>query len=185
MEDSKIIDLYFERSQSAIKETHEKYGHYCHTVAYNVLYSYEDAEECVNDTYLRAWKSIPPHRPLRLGAFLGKITRNLALDRYDARTAKKRSGAVEVALEEISECVPDSHGEQDESDGGVLRDAINSFLASLPRRTRIIFMQRYWYLSSISEISASLGISESNVKVILMRTRKKFKEYLEKEEIFI
>ncbi|MBE6706265.1 MAG: RNA polymerase sigma factor [Ruminococcaceae bacterium] len=184
MEDSKIIDLYFERSQSAIKETHEKYGHYCHTIAYNVLYSYEDAEECVNDTYLRAWKSIPPHRPSRLSAFLGKITRNLALDRYDSRTAKKRECPLELALEEISECVPDVSAER-ESDGGVLRDAINSFLASLPRRTRIIFMQRYWYLSSISEISASLGISESNVKVILMRTRKKFKEFLEKEEIFI
>ena len=162
MEDSKIIDLYFERSQSAIKETHEKYGHYCHTIAYNVLYSYEDAEECVNDTYLRAWKSIPPHRPSRLSAFLGKITRNLALDRYDSRTAKKRECPLELALEEISECVPDVSAER-ESDGGVLRDAINSFLASLPRRTRIIFMQRYWYLSSISEISASLGISESNV----------------------
>lgn len=184
MEDSKIIDLYFERSQSAIKETHEKYGHYCHTIAYNVLYSYEDAEECVNDTYLRAWKSIPPHRPSRLSAFLGKITRNLALDRYDSRTAKKRECPLELALEEISECVPDSSTDS-ASDGGVLRDAINSFLASLPRRTRIIFMQRYWYLSSISEISASLGISESNVKVILMRTRKKFKEFLEKEEIFI
>lgn len=184
MEDSKIIDLYFERSQSAIKETHEKYGHYCHTIAYNVLYSYEDAEECVNDTYLRVWKSIPPHRPSRLSAFLGKITRNLALDRYDSRTAKKRECPLELALEEISECVPDVSAER-ESDGGVLRDAINSFLASLPRRTRIIFMQRYWYLSSISEISASLGISESNVKVILMRTRKKFKEFLEKEEIFI
>ena len=184
MEDSKIIDLYFERSQSAIKETHEKYGHYCHTIAYNVLYSYEDAEECVNDTYLRAWKSIPPHRPSRLSAFLGKITRNLALDRYDSRTSKKRECPLELALEEISECVPDVSAER-ESDGGVLRDAINSFLASLPRRTRIIFMQRYWYLSSISEISASLGISESNVKVILMRTRKKFKEFLEKEEIFI
>ncbi len=184
MEDSKIIDLYFERSQSAISETHEKYGRYCHTIAYNVLYSNEDAEECVNDTYLRAWKSIPPHRPSRLSAFLGKITRNLAIDRYDARTAKKRDCTLELALEEISECIPDASTDS-EGDCGALRDAINSFLSSLPRRTRIIFMQRYWYLSSISEISASLGISESNVKVILMRTRKKFKEFLEKEEIFI
>ena len=184
MEDSKIIDLYFERSQVAVRETHEKYGHYCHSIAYNVLYSDEDAEECVNDTYLKAWQSIPPHRPLRLGAFLGKITRNLALDRYDAKAAKRRNGGIELALEEISECVPDTIGES-ESEGKALSDAINSFLASLPKRTRIIFMQRYWYLSSISEISASLGISESNVKVILMRTRRKFKEHLEKEEIFI
>ncbi len=184
MEDSKIIDLYFERSQVAVRETHEKYGHYCHSIAYSVLYSDEDAEECVNDTYLKAWQSIPPHRPLRLGAFLGKITRNLALDRYDAKAAKRRNGGIELALEEISECVPDTIGES-ESEGKALSDAINSFLASLPKRTRIIFMQRYWYLSSISEISNSLGISESNVKVILMRTRRKFKEHLEKEEIFI
>lgn len=183
MEDSKIIDLYFERSQSAISETQKKYGRYCHTIAYNVLYSNEDAEECVNDTYLRAWQSIPPHRPSCLSSFLGRITRNLALDRYDEKTAQKRGGSLDLALEEISECLPDTHGE-DRNDKAI-KDAINSFLASLPKRTRIIFMQRYWYLSSISEISLSLGISESNVKVILMRTRNKFKAHLEKEEIFI
>lgn len=183
MEDSKIIDLYFERSQSAISETQKKYGRYCHTVAYNVLYSDEDAEECVNDTYLKAWQSIPPHRPTLLSSFLGRITRNLALDRYDQRTAQKRGGTTELVLEEISECIPDTSGE-DGSDEA-LKNAINKFLASLPKRTRIIFMQRYWYLSSISEISKSLGVSESNVKVILMRTRKKFKAHLEKEEIFI
>lgn len=183
MEDSKIIDLYFERSQSAISETQKKYGRYCHTIAYNVLYSNEDAEECVNDTYLRAWQSIPPHRPTSLSSFLGRITRNLALDRYDEKTAQKRGGSLDLALEEISECLPDTHGE--DGNDKAIKDAINSFLASLPKRTRIIFMQRYWYLSSISEISLSLGISESNVKVILMRTRKKFKAHLEKEEIFI
>lgn len=183
MEDSKIIDLYFERSQSAISETQKKYGRYCHTIAYNVLYSNEDAEECVNDTYLRAWQSIPPHRPTSLSSFLGRITRNLALDRYDEKTAQKRGGSLDLALEEISECLPDTRGE-DRNDKAI-KDAINSFLASLPKRTRIIFMQRYWYLSSISEISLSLGISESNVKVILMRTRNKFKAHLEKEEIFI
>ena len=183
MEDSKIIDLYFERSQVAISETQKKYGRYCHAIAYNILYSNEDAEECVNDTYLRAWQAMPPHRPSRLPAFLGKITRNLALDRYDEKTAQKRGGECDIALEELCECLPDAQSEN----GGdeALKAAINSFLASLPKRTRIIFMQRYWYLSSISEISRSLEISESLVKVTLMRTRKKFKAHLEKEEIFI
>ncbi|MBE6535889.1 MAG: sigma-70 family RNA polymerase sigma factor [Ruminococcaceae bacterium] len=183
MEDSKIIDLYFARSETAISETQKKYAPYCHTIAYNILYSNEDAEECVNDTYLRAWQAMPPHRPSRLSSFLGRITRNLALDRYNQKNAQKRGGSIELVLDEISECLPDTHG--DDSNDKALKDAINSFLASLPKRTRIIFMQRYWYLSSISEISHSLGISESNVKVILMRTRKKFKAHLEKEEIFI
>ena len=183
MEDSKIIDLYFERSQSAISETQKKYGRYCHTVAYNVLYSDEDAEECVNDTYLKAWQSIPPHRPTLLSSFLGRITRNLALDRYDQRTAQKRGGTTELVLEEISECIPDTSGE-DGSDEA-LKNAINKFLASLPKRTRIIFMQRYWYFRSVKEIARSLSIGESRVKVTLLRTRQKFKEHLQKEGIEI
>jgi RNA polymerase sigma-70 factor (ECF subfamily) len=127
---------------------------------------------------------MPPCRPDRLSAFLGKITRNIALDRYDARRAEKRSGNTELALDELGECIPDTAvGEL--SDEIALRDAINGFLRSLPARTRIIFLRRYFYVCSISDIAQSLGMSESNVKVTLLRTRKRLKEYLEKDGIII
>ena len=185
MDDKRIVELYWERSQAAIAHTQEKYGKYCHTIAYNILYSNEDAEECVNDTYLRAWSVMPPHRPDNLSGFLGRITRNLALDKYDRRRAAKRNANVELAYEELSECIPDSAGTLSESDAVILKDAINGFLESLPKNTRIIFMRRYWYLCSISEIAKGMSMSESNVKVSLMRTRRLFREYLEKEGIVI
>lgn len=185
MEDKRIVDLYFERSEAAISETHKKYGKYCHCIAYNILNSKLDAEECVNDTYLRAWESIPPTRPQLFKSFLGKITRNLAFDRYDRDHTLKRGGNVELALEEIGECIPSFDDGREMSDDIALKDAINSFLEALPTQTRIVFLRRYWYLSSISRIAKDLGLSESNVKVILMRTRGKFKEHLEKEGISI
>ena len=185
MEDNKIIELYWERSETAITETQNKYGRYCHYIAYNILYSNEDSEECVNDTYLRAWDSMPPHRPERLSAFLGKITRNLALDRYHRSRAQKRSSNVEVALGELEECIPDVRGGLSVADEIVLRDAINGFLASLPVRTRKVFVRRYWYLSTVKDIACDLDMSESNVKVLLLRTRQRFKSYLEKEGIVI
>ena len=183
MEDSKIIDLYFERSQSAIKETHEKYGHYCHTIAYNVLYSYEDAEECVNDTYLRAWKSIPPHRPSRLSAFLGKITRNLALNKYDKENAMKRKSENQLIFDEVEEFMTSPSEKSAPVDEILLRDAINSFLEGLSPEARIIFVRRYWYCSSIKDIAADYSISEGTVKSSLSRTRKYFREHLLKEGI--
>lgn len=185
MEDKKIVELYWERSETAIAQTQDKYGRYCHCIAYNILYSNEDAEECVNDTYLRAWDSMPPHRPERLSAFLGKITRNLALDRYDRARAQKRSAGIELALDELGECIPDSKGEMPISDEIALRDAINSFLASLPTQTRKVFVRRYWYLSAVKDIACDLEMSESNVKVLLLRTRQRFRSYLEKEGIVI
>ena len=184
VEDERIVDLYFERSETAISETEQKYGRYCHYIAYNILSSDLDAEECVNDTYLRAWESIPPQRPKLLKSFLGKITRNLALDRYDHDHAQKRGGGVDTALEEIAECVPEGDG-REMSDEIALREAINRFIESLPKQTRIIFIRRYWYLCHIDNIARDLGLSVSNVKVILMRTRKKFKTHLEKEGICI
>ena len=184
MEDNRIVDLYFERSETAIFETSQKYGKYCHCIAYNILNSELDAEECVNDTYLRAWDAIPPERPRLLKSFLGRITRNLALDRYDREHAVKRGGEGDIALDELGECIPDSDG-REMSDELAMKESINRFLASLSKQTRIIFMRRYWYLMSIANIASGMGLSVSNVKVILMRTRKKFKEHLEKEGISI
>ena len=185
MDDQKIVDLYWERSETAISETQKKYGKYCYHIAYTILYSNEDAEECVNDTYLRAWGAIPPARPSRLSTFLGKITRNLALDRWEKNHAQKRSGAVELALDELSECIPDTGSELDPIDEIVLSDAINSFLAGLPLKTRQMFVRKYWYLSSTKDIARDVGMSESAVKVSLMRTREAFRLHLEKEGIVI
>ncbi len=185
MQDSKIIELYWQRSESAIAETQTQYGRYCHKIAYNILYSDEDSEECVNDTYVKAWETMPPKRPDSLCAYLGRITRNIALDRYDMQRAQKRSGITELALDELGECIPDTEAELPPSEEIALRTAINGFLASLPKRTRIVFMRRYWYMCSIGDIAEDLGMSESNVKVTLLRARERFKQHLEREGIVI
>ena len=182
MDDRAIIELYNQRNEEAISETQKKYGRYCHYIAYNILCSYEDSEECVNDSYLKVWNSIPPHAPDNFCAYIGKITRNTALDRYEQLHTQKRANAqLELALDELAETLP-SDGE-DMSQELLMKEAINSFLASLPKRTRIIFMRRYWYLCSVKDIALDLGISESNVKVTLMRTREKFKAHLEKKGV--
>ena len=183
MEDSKIIELYFERSESAIQETQSKYGRYCYYIAYHILYANHDAEECVNDTYLNLWNSIPPKKPTDLKAFVGKITRNLALNRYDYNNAQKRNSIFDIALDELYGCVQGK--ELAIEDELILKDIINGFLRSLPRRNRIIFLQRYWYYCPINEIAANLGITESNVKVILHRAREQFKNYLNKEGVLV
>lgn len=185
MDDKKIVDLYWERSEAAIFETRKKYGRYCYYIAYNILYSEQDAEECVNDTYVNAWNSMPPHRPERLSMFLGKLTRNIACNRYIYNNAEKRCAYTEVILDEMEELIPSYEGEQSMTDEIVLKDAINEFLRSLPRKTRIVFVRRYWYMSRIKDIARDCGMSESNVKVTLMRTREKFKAHLEKEGIEI
>lgn len=185
MDDNRIVDLYWERSETAIAETQKKYGNYCHYIAYHILYSQEDAKECVNDTYIKAWQSMPPHKPGKLAAFLGTITRNLALDRYAYQKAQKRSGQASLVLDELGECIPDPATQGDVVDEIALKDAINAFLRSLPANIRIIFLQRYWYLCSVKEIAQNLDLTESNVKVILHRTRLKFKSFLEKEGISI
>ena len=182
--DSRIIELYFERAELAIAKTEEKYGKYCHTIAYNILFSHEDADECVNDTYLRVWNTIPPNRPSNLKAFLAKITRNLALDKYWSKNAQKRSCGIDVAMDELSECLSDG-SEGNISDELAMKEVVNSFLASLNPNVRIIFLQRYWYFCPIKEIASNLGVSENTVKVTLSRTRSKFKEYLKKEDITV
>ena len=181
--DEDIVNLYFERSEEAIAACQVKYGKSCHTVAYNILHSDEDAEECVNDTWLRAWNSIPPERPTRLGAWLSTVTRRLALTRYEKKTAVKRNGGMEASLEELSECV--TAGSLTIADEVALSEAINGFLASLPTRTRMIFMRKYWYMDSIADIAKALGMGESAVKVTLHRTREKFRKHLAKEGITV
>ncbi len=183
MTDARIVELYFARSEEAIAETDRKYRRTCHAVAYSILRSDEDAEECVADTWLRAWNAIPPEKPAHLGAWLCTVTRRIALNRYEASTAAKRYAGLESSLEELSECLSD--GAITVADEVALAEAINSFLASLPTRTRMIFMRKYWYMDSVADIAKALGMGESAVKVTLHRTRVRFRSYLEKEGIVL
>ena len=183
MEDERIVFLYWERDENAIRETEIKYGRYCHAIAYHILDSHEDAEECVNDTWNGAWNAMPPEKPTRLSSFLARITRNIAIDRYRHNNAQKRTAEVEVAMEEYWERIP--NGEASVEDMLALKQAINGFLARLDARSRVIFMRRYWYSMPIKAIADSMRLSESHVSVILHRTRSKFKDYLTKEGIFV
>lgn len=179
MEDRQIVDLYWERSESAIKETEKKYGRYCHYIAYQILRDDEDAKEVVNDTYLKAWQTIPPKRPQAFKAYVGMISRHLAFDIYEAKHTQKR-GQIPLVLEELSECLPGEDG-SDIGAGIALRDSMNAFLRALPQKTRNIFIRRYWYTSSLAEIADEYAMKESAVGMLLLRTRKKLKTHLQKE----
>lgn len=184
MEDKEIVQLYFDRSETAIFQTAAKYGKYCHTVAFNILHNLQDSEECVNDTYLKAWEIIPPHCPERLAAFLGKITRNLALDTYRRYSAEKRGGSeMKVVLDEIGDCVASFGASDDEFEELELTEILNSFLSSLSSENRKIFVRRYWYVSTVKEIADDYEISESKVKMSLLRSRNQLREVLTKEGI--
>ncbi len=185
MEDSRIIELFWERAEDAISETDRKYGKYCYAIAYNILHSDPDSEECVNDTYLRAWETMPPQKPNALSAYLGRITRNLALNRLSYKAREKRAEGYVAVLDEVSEMLPDTSTMPERADNVALREAINSFLRSLDANTRIIFVRRYWYNSAISEIAADYSIPVGTVKSTLSRTRKRFRDHLEKEGICI
>ncbi len=183
MEDNIIIELYFQRSETAIRESDKKYGAYCGTIANNILHSQQDSEECVNDTWIRAWNAIPPEKPARLSVFLGKITRNLAIDRWrKLKREKSGSGQINLCLDELAECVGTQETLGDKLD---LKEALDSFLSMLKPQTKRIFMLRYWHMCPISDVARLCGISEGAVKMSLRRTRKLLREYLEKEEIDI
>lgn len=186
MEDQQIIELYFRRSEQAIAETSGKYGRYCHTIANNVLGNPEDAEECVNDTWYNTWNAIPPANPSCLRAFLGRITRNLSINRFLSRNAEKRGGGETAAvLDELAECLADKETVESAVEEKELSQMINRFLMTLPEQKRVIFLRRYWYLCPVAEIASSLRVSESMVKMSLLRMRKQLKAYLEKEGIWI
>ncbi len=184
MDDTKIIDLYWMRSENAISETAGKYGGYCRSIAFRILQNHQDSEECVNDTWLAAWNAMPPRRPAVLSTFLGRITRNLSLDRRKQYSAEKRgSGEVTVALEELGECVPAPGGVESALDDMALADALSRFLFSLPREPQKFFVQRYWYLCSIREIADGCGVSTGKVKMSLLRSRQDLRKFLQKEGI--
>ncbi len=181
MEDCQILELYWSRDERAIDETARQYGSRCHAVAMNILANREDAEECVNDTWLRAWNAIPPQRPGKLGAFLSRVTRNIAFDRFRRATAAKRGGGeTHAVLEELSECVSG----EDTEDAVITRElggAVNAFLRSLNGRDRDVFLRRYFFVEPTDAIAGDMGLSGDNVRMILSRTRKKLRQYLETE----
>ena len=186
MEDREIVALYWERNEKAITESENKYGRYCYSIALNILRNHEDSEECVNDTYAKAWNSIPPKKPEKLSVFLGKITRNLALDVLDKLSAKKRgSTEITLVLDEISECIPSPNYTEKEIDNRALAENLSSFLKTLTSENRKIFLQRYWYMMPIKEIAKENSFTESKVKMSLMRTRENLKIFLEKEGVQI
>lgn len=186
MKDNEIIALYWSRDEAAITATADTYGAYCHSIAYRILYNNEDAEECVNDTWLNAWNSIPPRWPERLSAYLGKLTRNLSLNRYKLLTAKKRgNGQVELALSELEGCIPARRDLEQITDEIVLVNVIETFLRTQSRIERNIFIGRYWYLYPIQELADAYRMSESKVVSLLYRMRNKLKLQLEKEGIHL
>ncbi|MBE5908664.1 MAG: sigma-70 family RNA polymerase sigma factor [Lachnospiraceae bacterium] len=183
MKDEEIIELFFGRNDRAIQESDRKYGRFCHAIAFRILRNREDAEECVSDTWLKAWNSIPPTKPAVLQVYLGKITRNIAFNRYEALRAQKRGGgAVEEVLEELEQCIPDGQNVEQEVLAKELSETIRTFVGELPRREACVFASRYFYTEDIDVIAKKFGMTKNNVTVMLSRLRKRLKEYLVKEE---
>ena len=186
MKDSEIIKLFFQRNSMAISETQSKYGCTCGRIAYNILHNHEDSEECVNDVWLKTWDSIPPNRPQSLATYLGKITRNISINKYKMKYAGKRAeGEFAVSLDELDECVPGGETMDMEEQARLIGKSISEFLHTQKELARKVFVCRYFYCDSVSEIAERFDISESHVKSLLFRTRSKLKTHLEREGITV
>ena len=186
MKDTEILDLYFARDEQAIVETQGKYENYCFSIAYHILHDQEDSDECVNDTWMRAWNSIPPSRPEYLNIFLGTITRNLSFDRWKKKKALKRgNGEMELELDELAECIPSGSSTEDAVEAAELQRLINEFLRTLPEKECNVFLRRYWYSEEYGEIAKRYGMKLNSVKTSLFRTRGKLKAFLEGQGICI
>lgn len=184
MDDLQIINLYFERNESAIKETEAKYGKLCFSIARNILRNEADSEECVNDTYLSVWNTIPPTRPNSFSAFISKITRNLSLKRLDYNNAQKRTPTAIVSFDELENVLPDNLIQPDRSDEQ-LGKLISNFLWSENEEARNVFLRKYWYFDTIADIAVRYSLSESKVKVLLHRTRNNLGKHLKKEGVYL
>jgi len=185
MEDERIIQLFWERKEDAIEELNQKYGAICTKVAHNILNNHQDAEECVNDAYLGAWNSIPPERPNPLRTYICRIVRNLAIKKYHANRAKKRDSSYDVALEELESCIPATGSVEEVWNAKEVARNIDDFLEHLDSENRILFVRRYWYAESVSDLARLFQISNHNVTVRLSRIREKLKVHLLKEGIWL
>jgi len=182
MEDYKIVDLYWARNEQGIAESDRKYGKILHALSFSLLSSHEDAEECVNDTYLDAWNAMPTARPTYLGAFLSKITRRISIDRFRSDHRQKRGG-MGVILEELSECIPSPDTVDREYENRRLTQALEAFLSAQTPEKRVIFVRRYFYSQSVTEIASALRLTESKVKVVLYRQREALRRELEEQDL--
>lgn len=185
IEDEKIIELFFERSEQGIRELDIKYGQICHKLSYNIVNSWHDAEECVNDAYLGAWNTIPPAQPNPLLTYVCKIVRNLSLKIYYRKKAAKRSSHYAIAMEEIEACIADPNTVETEIEAKELARIIESFLDTLNIENRVIFIRRYWFSDSGKDIAEFVGLTEKNISVRLTRIRQKMKEYLAERGVFV
>ncbi len=185
MDDEKIIELFFERSEQALAELDRKYGRLCYHLSFSILNNEQDAEECVNDAYLGIWNRIPPERPDPLQAYICKIIRNISLNLYHRKTAAKRNSAYQVALEELEDCLSEPGGIEAEIESTRLARILQDFLDSLSEENCVIFMRRYWFSDSYAEIAARVGLSQKAVSVRLTRIRKQLKNYLIEREVFV
>ncbi len=185
LKDQEIVELFFERSEQAIDCLTVRYGAAIRSVSSGILKDPQDVDECVNDTYLQIWNSIPPHRPQYLGAFACRIARNISLNRYDFNSAEKRNGYFDAALDELAGCIPDITEVESEYSANEIAETINSFLAGLSQSDRFLFVQRYWLGASISQLSEKSKLTEHAVSVRLFRLRKKLKKHLRKEGVII
>ena len=182
MEDQEIVALFWQRNESAIEETSKKYGTYCYGIAYRILKNHEDSEESVNDTYIDAWQSMPPHKPALLSAFLGKITRRIAIDKWRVSRAEKRGcGETSFVLDELEECITSENDVDTEIAKRQLAQTVNAFMKTLSESERKVFVCRYFYMDSLESICRKFGFSEGKVKSMLFRTREKLRVYLQKE----
>lgn len=185
IEDEKIIEMFFARSEQGIQELDIKYGKVCHKLSCNIVSNRQDAEECVNDAYLGAWNAIPPAKPNPLLTYVCKIVRNTSLKFYYRKGAAKRNSAYTVAMEEIEACIADPNTVEDEVEAKELARIIESFLDTLTVENRVIFMRRYWFADSCKDIAEFVGLTEKNISVRLTRIRKKMKVYLAEREVFV
>ena len=185
MSDEEIIDLFFERSEQAISELAAKHGSAVKRVAFNILGDLEDAKECVNDTWLGAWHSIPPHRPAPLRTFVCRIARNLATKKYHANLAQKRNSQYDVVLDELAECIPCINSVEDHVEADELATIINGFLDTLPYEDKFLFMRRYWFADSLADAARMAGMSYNTAAVHLHRVKEKLKKLLQKEGVFV
>ena len=182
MDDNEIIDLFFERSEKAIVELSNKYGSACMKISMNILNNYQDAEECVNDSYLGVWNAIPPQKPNPLFAFVCKIVRNISIDKYRKNRRQKRKGNYDLCIEELEDCVSSSRSVEDDYAEAELSSYIDDFLDSLTKINRMIFVRRFWYMDSYEDIAKAAGLKEGAIRTRLSRTKGALKEFLRRKE---
>ncbi|NLL39031.1 MAG: sigma-70 family RNA polymerase sigma factor [Clostridiales bacterium] len=185
MEDRQIVEQYWSRNEAAIQETDKKYGWLLHSIARNILSNIEDSEECVSDTYLKAWNSIPPEKPGHLAAYLGRIVRNLAINRWHKNRAQKRYNGAETLLSELSDCVPASDNTEMEVETDEISEVISNWLYTLPKDDRVLFLRRYWYGDSLKKLADECGTTQNRLAGRMYRLRQNLKGALEKEGVII